>query len=372
MKNNKIKILYCLNDLANGGIEKFCINVNKYIDKDRFSIDYCLVIGNNEFYNNKIAKFGGNIFNLKNNHIFQSMIKILKENGPYSVIHIHHCKGISLILLAAYICKVPVRIVHSHNAFIPKVESFILNIKIKIVDKVRKIFINTLSTNKLGCSKAACKSMYGNSCFEDSRSKVIFNGIELNKFNKDDYKFKNMKEKYNINDNKINFINIGRFSTQKNQKFLLDILKELKELNNNIHLTMIGYGELEKEIKHYINKLKLNEYVTIMPHNTNIPEVLSVMDYFILPSLYEGLGIVFIEAQAMEIPCFASNYVPKESQLGLCNYIKLEEGAKHWAKEINNYINNNVKQFLDLNKLEKYKIENVTRELENIYSSKSV
>ena len=377
MKNNDIRVLNFLNDLANGGIESFCLNINENVDINKFKIDYFLTLGFDEYNKDRVEKLGGKIFNiqkiekpkyiLNNMKILYSTIKILKNNGPYDVVHIHNCKGMSSILLAAWICKVPVRISHSHNAFWPKVENLKLQVKIIIADIIRKNYINIFSTHKLGCSKDACKSMYGRKCLRDSRTEVIFNGIDLNKFNIKKYNKEDMIKKYKVERNKINFINIGRYTEQKNQLFLIDIFYELSKKRDNINLTIIGHGDLEEQIKQKIIKLNLQEKVKLMPHNSCIPEVLSTMDYFILPSLFEGLGIVLIEAQAIGLHCFASNYVPDEAQVGLCNYINLEDGVNKWCEYIDRYIENKNKKIIDLDKLSKYDIKNIARRMEEIY-----
>ena len=377
MENNNMHILNCVNDLANGGIEAFCLNINKNIDTNKFKIDYFLTLGKNEYHKDSIKELGGNIFNINNiklrKHfmnklkIFFSTINILKNNGPYNAVHIHNCKGMSSILLASWICRVPIRITHSHNAFYPKSKSFKLQTKIKIADIIRKIYINIFSTNKLGCSQEACKSMYGNKCFKDKRTEIIFNGIDLEKFNIKNYDKEELIKKYKVTKENINFINIGRYSEEKNQLFFIDIFYELSKKRNNVNLTIIGHGEMKAKIKEYITKLNLQDKIRLMPHDSCIPEVLSTMDYFILPSIHEGLGIVLIEAQAMGLHCFASNYVPEEAQVGLCNYINLEDGVNKWCENIDKYIENKNKRYIDKDKLFKYDIKAIVKRMEEIY-----
>ena len=211
--------------------------------------------------------------------------------------------------------------------------------------------------------------MFGEKCFDNNKTKVIFNGISFEKFNKNDLNVNEIRKKYNIDKNNINLINIGRFDEQKNQIFLLEIFNELKSIRENIKLTIIGHGDLEYEIKNEIKRLGIEQWVDILPQDTNIPEILSVMDYFLLPSLCEGLGIVLIEAQAMGVQCFASNYVPEEADIGLCEFLPLEIGAKKWAKTIDKYIEENKYGKIDYEKLSKYDIKNVVLELEKIYSN---
>lgn len=381
MNKNSIRVLNCTNDLANGGIEAFCLNVNQNIQSEKFIFDYFLTLGFDEYHKKNVLNKKGKVFNvrymkvpnyiIKNMKIFYIAKKILKENGPYSAVHIHNCKGMSSILLAATICRVPVRATHSHSSFDTKAESNILKIKIKISSIIDNIFINLFATNKLGCSKNACKSMYGQDCLNDKRTEVIFNGIDLDKFNPSKYNKNKLIDKYEVNKFNINFINVGRYTEEKNQLFLIDTFYELNKIRDDVQLTIIGYGELENKIKNHIEKLNLQDKVKLMPHDSSIPEVLSTMDYFILPSLCEGLGIVLIEAQAMGLSCFASAYVPKEANIGLCNYIKLEDGPKKWAEEISNYIQNTKNQKIDLDKLSKYDIKNVVKRLEEIYCKKT-
>lgn len=376
MNNEKKKVLYFLNDLANGGIESFCINVNKNINRNKYDIDYFLTIGNNEYYKDEIKSLNAKVFNIKEFSIpkyipsfyklFYITKKIIKKNN-YKIIHIHQCKGIISILLAAKISNVSTMCIHSHNAFIPKTNSLIINLKIKIYSIIIEIISNMFNTYNIGCSKEACKYMFGEKCFNNKKTKVIFNGISFNKFDKLKFNKKLVVDKYNIKNNSINFINIGRFEEQKNQLFLIRVFSELIKIRKNIKLIIIGHGSLEDSIRNEINILGIEEYVDILPQDTNIAEILSAMDYFLLPSLYEGLGIVLIEAQSMGVQCFASNYIPEEADVGLCRFLPLKIGAENWAKEIDKYIKENKYGKIDKEKLNNYDIKNVVLELEKIY-----
>lgn len=378
MSKNKKKILYFLNDLSNGGIESFCINVNKNINRNKYDIDYFLTIGNYEYYKEEVKSLGAKVFNIKSFNtqkyipnfykLFYIAKRVIREND-YKVIHIHQCKGIISILLAAKINKVLVICVHSHSAFIPKTNNPIINLKAKIYSYIRSVISNNFNTYNLGCSKEACLYMFRKSCFKNNKTKVIFNGISFEKFDKSKFNKEVVIDKYNVKKCSINFINIGRFEEEKNQLFLIEVFSELIKLKENARLTIIGYGSLESEIKKEINRLGIEQWVDILPQDTNIPEILSVMDYFLLPSLYEGLGIVLIEAQAMGVQCFASNYVPEEADIGLCEFLPLEIGAKKWAKTIDKYIEENKYGKIDYEKLSKYDIKNVVLELEKIYSN---
>ena len=378
MENKQKKILYFLNDLDNGGKETFCLNVNRNIIKDNYKIDYFLTLGNKEYYKEEVEELDAKVINIKNENApffiprFIKLFYLINNNikkGKYDVIHIHQCKGVISILIAAYINKVKCICVHSHSAFTPDNDNKIIKFKIKLYSIIRNKLINKLDPYRLGCSKEACKEMFGKDCFKNKKTKVIFNGISFNKFNKSKVNKDVVINKYNIKVDSINFINIGRFAEEKNQLFLIRVFSEFIKLRENSKLTIVGHGSLESKIRNEINMLGIEEYVDILPQDTNIPEILSVMDYFLLPSLYEGLGIVLIEAQAMGVQCFASNYVPEEADIGLCEFLPLEIGVEGWTKSIDEYISENKYGNIDNEKLNKYDIKNVVLELEKIYSN---
>lgn len=360
------KVLHVTNNLHNGGIEKFILSINEEV-KEKVIFDYAIITSFNHFdkYVISINQYGGSIYDefprkylnkkLKNIYLFFYMRKILLNNN-YQAIHIHDCMGIFSILLTAFWCQIPVRIVHSHSAFQKNMGFHSLSLKSKVVMVINRILCYLFATNLFGCSMDACNRLFGNRAEKDSRIKVIYNGIDLNVFCPSNDSAINEKK------TEVLFCNVGRYTEPKNQLFLLDIFANL---NKKIpcHLNLVGFGELESDIMKKIKRLSLEESVTLLPHDSFIPDVLRQTDYFILPSLYEGLGMVLIEAQAMGIRCFISDSVPQEAQLGLCEVISLDLDSKEWANRILNSIES--KKMLELNreKLMNYDIKGVSRKL---------
>lgn len=380
MEDKKIQVLHFNNNLYNGGIESFCLNINKNIDSNKFKFDYFLVTENENQLKEEFECLGANVIEIKDIRLgvvykflprsvrlFFAVLKYLRQNPVYSAIHIQNCIGVISILLAAFISRIPIRIIHSHNSYSPHWNEKLFSFKVRFYLYWRKLFIHLLATHKLGCSLKACRAMYGDSCVNDKLVKVIFNGINLQVFKPENYNRIDSQKKYGINSYDINFIFVGRFEPQKNPLFLIEVMSEICRVRDKVHLTIVGQGDLEADIKVLINKFNLRDKITLLPHNSNVPELLSAMDYFLLPSIYEGLGIVLIEAQAMGLPCFASSCVPDEAQLGLCSFISLEKGAKGWASYIESYIKKNIKLSVDCEKLTQYDIKSVAKCLENIY-----
>ena len=166
----------------------------------------------------------------------------------------------------------------------------------------------------------------------------------------------------------LNFITIGRMDNQKNPLFIVKIIKELKEIRNNIHLYWVGSGSLEKEVKKLANEYGLKDNISFLGVRDDVDEILPLMDFMLFPSKWEGLPIVLLEAQASGIPCFISNTITQEVDLGLCTVLPLNEDEKMWANKINQYIStNSFNNKLKKEKLKKFDIKNTVQEMEDIY-----
>ena len=146
-------------------------------------------------------------------------------------------------------------------------------------------------------------------------------------------------------------------------------MKELKILRDDFILYWVGNGPLMNKIKEQIKIDELYNNIMLLGMREDIPILLNKSDFMILPSKWEGLPITLIEAQASNIPCFISDTITDDVNLGLCTKISLKYTAKQWAKKINDFINNKTyNNSLDLNKLNQFDIKNTVRQIEKIYS----
>lgn len=367
--NNKkrLRVLEISHGLAPGGIESFLINVFENIDKDKIEMSFAVACEGKQFYEDKVINEGAKVYHtsdlngIKNivKHFFR-LIKLLRKEGPFDVVHtnIDFFNGINL--LAAFIVGVPVRISHSHNTNSAHARSVGATLPIRIYRKVMRIIINTLSTRRLGCSKAANLYMYGEKAKD---TVVINNGVDFNKF-KHDEEISDL----NIDKNEINFVTVGRMCEQKNSIFIVKIMNELVKLNNNFHLYWIGKGPKEDEIKTLISEYKLESKITLLGSRKDVPNIMTKMDFMIFPSKWEGLPVTLVEAQVANLPCFISDKITEEADLGLCTVISLEKNESQWAKIMNSYIkssNYNYKVLDD--RINSFNIKNVVKDIEKIY-----
>ena len=282
--------------------------------------------------------------------LYRGIRKICNSN-QYDVIHCHNNVEEGICLLAAKHAGIPIRIAHSHNTPSPRRR----NPVIAIVEKINKSLMRENANKFIGCSEAACTSFFG---FVDYQ--VIYNAVHIKDFSSIDFSKRDQKT----------FIHVGRYTYQKNQEFVIRVFKYIHDNDKECKLYLVGYGDEEKNLKDLVTSLGIQECVVFVPGKTaDINIYYEKSDYMIFPSRYEGFGIVLLEAQAMLIPCFVSEAIQKEVDIGLITYYKLSEGPQKWAENILCYMQNPSKidrQFVK-NNIRLYSINEVCSQYADVY-----
>lgn len=292
-----IRVLYVNGGLMDrGGISMHMMNYYRHLDKSRIQIDFVVHGFEKGIFDDEIYSLGGKIYNipLKSKDYFGN-IKALKEifdTGKYKIVHSHMDAMNMVVLKIAKKCGIPIRIAHSHNT------QHLTNNKIKFaINEYARLNISKYATHFFACSEKAGRWLFGDKAVNNGKVTVIYNAIELEEFT-----FKQLKRDFlrDALDLKNNFVigHIGRFDYQKNHLFLLDVFNETLKLTENVKLLLIGDGHLRDEIITKIKKLGIEDKVIMMGVRSDINDLLNVFDVFILPSVFEGLGTVVIEAQA--------------------------------------------------------------------------
>jgi len=329
----KIKIVNIISRLVYGGTETVVYNYYKNIDKDKFELYIICMNESNEQAIKRFEKIGFQVITVGNwekNPIREGkkIFKIFKDY-KFDIVHAHLSHTSFYFMILAKMAKIKHRITHSH---LTKKDE---NLKVKIKHSVYKTLIKLFSTNYMACSKAAAIDLFG----KTKNVYILKNAIEIDDFKYSENCRKKYREDLNIKDDEIVYGNIGRFTAQKNQLFLIDIFYEISLLDKNIKLLLIGDGELRNDIISKVKKLNLSDRTIILSNREDINNLYQAMDRFILPSLYEGLGIVLIEAQTSGLQCFTSDVVvPKEAKVTeCCEFISLNKDSKEWANSIINH-----------------------------------
>lgn len=364
-----IRVLHILATMDIGGIENFLMNIYRNIDRKKIQFDF--VVNNREKEENfekEIISLGGKIYkvpSISNGRHFEylkNLKKIFYENN-YNIVHSHYNAISGFILNEAKKSGIKNRIAHSHVAF-PKYGFFS-----KIYKGYSKYLLNKVATVRIACSKAAGEWLY-----QDNNFQVIKNGIEIENFLFSMENRKSIRKKLEIEEDEFTIVSIGRMTEEKNHKFMIEIMKELEYRKTNIKLYFLGDGELRKELERKVAEYKLKNII-FLGIRKDVKEILNGMDLMLFPSLYEGLGIVAIEAQTNGLKVLASENIPKEADMKLGKFISLSlnYGSKLWVEEIVKIKENFTREQGDEERKKlissDYNINQIVRQLEEIYIS---
>lgn len=307
------RILYVNGGLMNrGGIESYMINYYRHFDRNKIQIDFVVHdAGGYGYYDNEIKQLGGRIFVVpqKSKHpfIYAAKLKEIFNKNNYKIIHTHMDAMGAWVLKVAKECGIPVRIAHSHNT-----RHLTTNpIKLFFLEKARKS-INLYATHRMACSKAAGEWLFGEESF-----KVIHNAIDINKFIYNHEIRERVRSYWGIGENDFLIGHVGRFDTQKNHKFLIDVFRQVHSAYPQCKLMLIGEGRLMQKIKDKVVHLNLKDSVFFTGSRNDVNLFYNAFDLFVLPSIFEGLGIVAIEAEVNGCKCCLSETITKE--VSICN-----------------------------------------------------
>lgn len=332
--NKPIRILQVCQRMEAAGVQAFLMNMYRNVDRTKVQFDFLVHYTENQFYDDEIESMGGHVYKMSVREDFNlikyihELDKFFSEHKEYKIIHGHMDTLGALYLGRAKKAGIPIRIAHAHNDSIQ--EGIKKRVRLFMISKYKK-HANVL----FACSKNA-----GNFMFNENEFTVINNAIDTGKFLYNSQIRADKRKELDLHD-EIIIGNVGRFHVQKNQLFLLDVIYELRKICNNVKLLLIGSGELEKEIHDKINRYKIKDSVILLSNRHDVNELYQIMDVFVLPSLYEGMPVVGIEAQASGLPCVFSDTITKHADVtGNVNYLPLNVGAKEWAQFIISKTNN--------------------------------
>ena len=322
----------------NGGLTKYIIQNYTYIQKYNVQFDFLTYEKNKLSFEDKLIEKGGIIFHINSviNLIgyISDMKNILKKNN-YDIIHFNMSYvNFIPILLARLISPKHIKfIIHSHSMGFDENNIMIKYIK-KCVHIIGRQLIPFICDGYLSCTNDAGKWMFTKHTRKQSTYKVVHNAIDILHFKYAENVRRIIREKLGFNNDDFVIGHIGRFTYQKNHEFLIEIFYECIQKNHACKLLLIGEGPNKNNIEEMVKKLGIEEKVFFLGAREDIPDLLQAMDVFCLPSRFEGLGIVGIEAQAAGLTCFASDTIPRELAVTKnCEFLPLTE-AKKWAEKI--------------------------------------
>ena len=320
-----LRILHIVTYMGRGGLETMLMNYYRHIDREKVQFDFLVHRDFKADYDDEILELGGKIYHITRLVPWsKSYKKELKhffiEHPEYKIVHVHQDCLSSVALQCAKECGIPVRIAHSHNCAQDK------NLKYFIKLYYMR-FIPRYATDLFACGKKAGDWMFGGSKYQ-----LMNNAIDIYQYEYNQVIAEKVRVKLNI-DKDLVIGHVGRFNPQKNHEFLINIFNAICQKKENVKLLLIGDGEEKESIIKRVCELGLKNKVIFTGVRSDVNELLQAMDVFVFPSLYEGLPVTMIEAQAAGLPCIMSDKISKECIVtkDLVSVSRLCDSAEIWA-----------------------------------------
>lgn len=344
MKNKKIKVAQVIGKLNAAGVEAVINNYYRFIDHNRFQFDFYIDADSNCQPPQELKDLGARYIIIPPYQDVVECIKTLQKHfvkEKYDIVHVNLNTISVFALYAAKKAGIPVRINHNHST------ASRTEIKRNVLKNILRPFAKLFATDYMACSKFAGRWLFGKRDMQNGKVIILNNAIELEKYAYKEEIRCQVRKELGIDD-AIVIGHVGRFSHQKNHKKLLKIFCEISKMNDKAILLLVGRGELEKEIRSLVKKMGLEEKVVFLGVRNDVAKLYQAMDVFVLPSYYEGLPVVAIEAQASGTPCVLSDAMTKETKvLSDTVFMSLEETDQKWAEIILSKVNEQKKYTVD-------------------------
>ena len=333
-----LRVLQVVHGLHCGGTEMVIMNWLRNMDLNKIRFDFALYTPEDNFFGKEVLSLKSRIFTITPSEfnsgktswqLAYNLYRTIKSKGPYIAIHTHEEQPFvaGLQMFAAWLARVPKRFTISHvdrNNYSNEIKTHAFKLFLG------RFLIRLFSNNRLAVSQAAGYAMYGKYLSFD----LIKNGIDVSQFALNINVREKFRRKLQISRDTFILGTVGRLVEHKNPLFTLQVFKELQNYIQDSKLLIIGKGDLKEKLVKQAQDWGLENKLIILQDVKDVYNYYQAMDSFIFPSLFEGLGIVLIEAQCNGLPCFASDVIPEEAFICNVHKISLLGSAQKWAEII--------------------------------------
>ena len=326
-----IRVLQVFAALDSGGVSNFVMNLYREIDTEKIQFDFAVTAGEKSLYDDEALSRGGRIFYFDQaKKLTDELRRVLREEGPFQVVHSHVFFYSGLVLAEAKKARVPVRIAHAHNAHTGESRS----VPRIAYERGMQMLIRANATHMLGCSEKACRYVFGDQIMKDPRAAVMPDGIDCDRFAFNPEVREQVRKEYGL-DGKFVVGHVGHFNPAKNHEKILSVFAEVCRRRGDAALLLVGDGELEQDVRNRSAELGLTDKVVFAGAHKDVERFYQAMDVFLFPSQYEGFGMAMIEAQASGLACVASDVVPEETCVsGKVEFYSLTASDSEWAEMV--------------------------------------
>ncbi len=331
----RIKALIITGKMDVGGIENQLMHLLRNADKETFQIDFTSTIPD-AYYRDEIEALGGKYLVIPQmshrNPIpyCKTLYRIMKD-GKYDIVHSHELFHSGIVLAVAKLAGVPGRFAHAHNWQDGDGSGKKRSLVRTVYNWAMRRLILCCSTHQLACSTLAGKFLYGEKCTRKDSYHLVFNSVDTAKF-LDLYEQQEVGE---FCDGWQNILQVGRVTRVKNQLFLTEVAAELKRRGRKIRILCAGSGDADYQdtVEKAISDHQLQECMQMLGVRSDIDVLMRKASAFVLPSQYEGMPLVLIEAQASGLPCVVADTFSHEVdfEIGKLQWLPLDGDAAAWA-----------------------------------------
>lgn len=332
------RVLHVVGGMDRGGIETWLMHVLRATNRSRLAMDFLVQTARPCSYDDEARALGAKMMPClrpaRPRAYARNLRLLLREHGPYDVVHshVHHFSG--LVLRLARRAGVPVRIAHSHNdtTALDSGSSSLRQAYLRLMAR----WIDRHATAGLAASRQAAASLFGPAWESEARWRIHSYGLDLTPF-RAPVDRDAVRAELGISGDAFVVGHVGRFVDQKNHRFLIEVAAEVVRREPRMRLLLVGEGELRPEIERLVARLGLSDRTILAGVRPDVPRLMrGAMDVFAFPSRFEGLGLVLVEAQAAGLPCVISDVIPDEADVvpGLVHRLALSSPASAWAETL--------------------------------------
>ena len=359
-----IRILHVLGGLDRGGAESMVMNLYRAIDRTQIQFDFIIHTEKHQAYYDEIIRMGGKIYSFpafNGTNFFalrKTWFEFFKTHPEYKILHSHVRSYASLYLPIAHKAGLKT-IIHSHSTSNGKGFA-------SVVKRIMQFPLRFQADYFFACSKGAGSWLFGKKIVDSKKFHILQNAIDIEKYQFNPKIREEYRKQLGLGDKKA-FIHVGRFHPAKNHTFLLNLFAEIHKRDDNTVLLLAGDGALRSAIERQIAELELQDSVVLLGNRSDVPNLLQAADCFLFPSLWEGLPVTVVEAQAAGIPCFISDKITKEVELSdLVKYLPIDNGIGCWVNSVSQ-VSIDKKNVIDQIKKAGFDIWSTASELTNFY-----
>lgn len=340
--SSPLRVLHVFGAMDRGGAETMVMNLYRQMDPGRIQFDFAVQTGREGHYDAEIESLGGRILRhpAPAEAGWRAWAEVfrrhLRERGPFTAVHSHVHLFSGLVMFLSSRHGIPVRVSHSHSTGTTDGAS----LRRLAYERCMRLLIRRCSTHMLGCSRQACEALFGAGFWRDERVRVSPNAISLAEYAVKARDANLLRAELRLAPGTPLIGQVGSFTLTKNHAFSIRVFERLSARLPDAHFVIAGDGSLRSDLESRIRAAGLEDRVHLLGVRTDIPSIMAALDLLLMPSLWEGLPVVLIEAQAAGVPCVVSDRVTAEADLGLglVHFSDLQSGTGAWAEESLDYL----------------------------------